>query len=65
MSLTPDMTCLDCIHSTGANCELNRLGYPHVGDWCAAFAVGERPHDKAIQTPESIPSRELRYEDCR
>jgi len=65
MSLKPDMSCLHCIHSTGERCELSRLGYPHVGDWCAAFAATEVPHDKAIQTPEATPSQELNYEDCR
>jgi len=65
MSMKPEASCLHCIHSTGASCELSRLGYPHVGDWCAAFAEAKVPHDKAIQTPESTPSRELSYEACR
>jgi len=58
MSLKPELCCLQCIHSTGANCELSRIGYPYVGDWCAAFAEGKlpEPQEKAIQTPEAVPS---------
>jgi len=64
--MTPNTSCYTCIHSTGERCELSRIGYPHVGDWCAAYAEGSLPEfDEAIQTPESIPSKELNYEADR
>ena len=60
--MKPERTCRNCQHSLKTMCLKDRLGWPFVGDWCAAFAVVEVPHDKAVQTPESIPSRELDHE---
>jgi len=54
--MTPDKNCHHCIHNATEYCELHRIGFPHVGSWCAAFAELEVPHEKAIQTPEAIPS---------
>jgi len=54
--MTPDKNCHHCIHNATEYCELQRIGFPHVGSWCAAFAEIEVPHEEAIQTPEAIPS---------
>lgn len=56
--MKPDQDCYHCIHNAGNGeyCELQRIGFPHVGSWCAAFAEIEVPHEEAIQTPEAIPS---------
>ena len=64
MSLKPNTSCYTCIHSAGERCELSRIGYPHVGDWCAAYVedVIVDFDDDAIQTPESIPSEGFKHD---
>lgn len=58
MNVKPKYQCNTCYHSGQTMCELNRVGWPYAGDWCRAFTP-KQVSDRAIQTPESIPSQPL------
>jgi len=54
--MKPEHACTECHHSGQTMCLKDRVGWPFVGDWCSQYAERPEPQEKAVQTPEAIPS---------